>query len=372
MAVVAFERRLTGAARNPIKMCGYHAGEFVAYVVRVEVGMSRSGSTRVVAMALLVAAPLAGCASTTETSSAPHWTPDIPPLGVGDPAPAFEVDHWIREPHAMPFDGESIYIIEFWATWCGSCIAGFPELADLQAEYADQGVVVIAATNADDWGCTLESATAMAMDPQRRMEFGVAFMDDQEAYRAWAGASGHRGIPTAMVVDRSGRMAHVGYERRKRAVVEAILAGTFDMERAAERHEMIMITRAAVDRYEELLEGGDPGASAFAWRAIEGPTWQVCSGPTAIAELALGFTPEGMEPDLELALACARRGYALRTDETDLWYDGTLAEAEFRAGNIERAIEVVERALCQETAFGADALREKLAGYREAAAARDG
>lgn len=330
--------------------------------------MPRSGSTRVSAMGLLAVAFLAGCASTTETSSAPHWTPDIPPLGVGDPAPAFEVDHWIREPHAMPFDGESIYVIEFWATWCGSCIAGFPGLAELQAEHADEGVVVIAATNADDWGCTLESATAMAMDPQRRMDFGVAFLDDKRLYNAWAGAAGHHTIPKALVVDRSGRLAYVGYERPAHEVVEALLAGTFDMEAAAERHEKVMITSAAIERYEALLEAGDPSASAFAWAALEGPTGEVSSGPMAIAELALDFTPDGKEPDLELALAAARRGYTLRTDETDLWYDGTLAEAEFRAGNVERAIEVIELALRQEDAAGARALREKLAAYRRAAA----
>ena len=328
-------------------------------------------STRRALLGLVGLLALPGCASTTEPAHQPgpaaEWTPDIPPLGVGDPAPAFEVDHWIREPHAMPFDGESIYVIEFWATWCASCIAGFPELADLQAEYANQGVVVIAATNADDWGCTLETATAMAMDPDRRMAFGVAFLDDERLYRAWAAAAGHRGIPTALVVDRSGRLAYVGYERPAREAVEEILAGTFDMEPAAERHENVMITHATVKRYGALLEGGDPGASAFAWRALEGPTGEVSSGPTAIAEMALFFTPEGQEPDLALALAAARLGYALRRDRSDLWYDQTLAEAEFRAGNVQRAIEVCELGLQRQGALGLDALRERLAGYRRAA-----
>lgn len=344
--------------------------------------MFRSGSTRWSARraacggaglaSVLAAAIVPGCASppgrAPAADRADAWSPEIPPLGVGDRAPAFEADHWIREPHARPFEGGSIYVVEFWATWCVACINGFPELADLQAEYADKGVVVIAATNADDRGCTLESATAMALDPDRRMDFGVAFMDDPGVYRAWARAAGHRGIPTALVVDRSGRLAHVGYERPPRAVVEELLAGTFDMEAAAERHERVMITRATVKRYEELLEGGDPGASAFAWRALEGPTGRISSGPTAIAELALFFTPKGTEPDLELALAGARLGYELRTDPTDLWYDQTLAEAEFRAGNVQRAIEVCEWALDQEGTLGADALRERLAGYRQAAA----
>ncbi|NRA58626.1 MAG: redoxin family protein [Phycisphaerales bacterium] len=323
-------------------------------------------------VAICAVATLPGCASTNEPRATEGWSPDIPPLGVGDRAPAFPVDHWIRPPHAMPFDGESIYLVEFWATWCGSCIAGFPDLAELQAEYADRGLVVIAATNADDWGCTLESATAMAMDPARRMEFGVAFMDDNRVYRAWASDAGKRGIPTAAVVDASGRLAHVGYERSAREVVQAILAGTFDMDAAAERHHDVMVTRAVVNRYEDLLDSGDPDANAFARRWLDGAVWRVSGGPTAIAELVLFDTPEGKAPDLDLALACARRGYELREDPTDLWYDTTLAEAEFRAGNVGRAIEVAEAGLLQTGALGLDALRERLDGYRAAAESRGG
>ena len=36
-----------------------------------------------------------------------------------------------------------IYIVNFWATWCGPCLIEIPELMNIQLEYASKGVQVI-------------------------------------------------------------------------------------------------------------------------------------------------------------------------------------------------------------------------------------
>ena len=46
------------------------------------------------------------------------------------------------------FKGKVI-ILDFWATWCGPCIASMPHTDEIAAKYADQGVLVVASGTSD-------------------------------------------------------------------------------------------------------------------------------------------------------------------------------------------------------------------------------
>jgi len=37
-----------------------------------------------------------------------------------------------------------VVVVDFWATWCPSCMEAFPKFIDYQKKYADKGLVVIA------------------------------------------------------------------------------------------------------------------------------------------------------------------------------------------------------------------------------------
>src|SRR5262249_43056309 len=64
-------------------------------------------------------------------------------LKVGDPAPALKVSRWLQGKEVKKFEPGQVYVVEFWATWCGPCIAAMPHLAELQARYKGKGVTVI-------------------------------------------------------------------------------------------------------------------------------------------------------------------------------------------------------------------------------------
>src|SRR4051794_18757941 len=70
-------------------------------------------------------------------------------LSVGDAAPPLAVTKWVAGAPVAKFEPGKVYVVEFWATWCGPCIAAMPHLAGLQADYKDQGLVVLGVTSKD-------------------------------------------------------------------------------------------------------------------------------------------------------------------------------------------------------------------------------
>ena len=51
-----------------------------------------------------------------------------------------------------------VVLLEFWASWCGSCWRSFPLLTRLQSRYQDQGLVILAVTVDEDVAVAREFA----------------------------------------------------------------------------------------------------------------------------------------------------------------------------------------------------------------------
>src|SRR5436305_5946962 len=80
-------------------------------------------------------------------------------LKVGDPAPKLKADKWLQGNEVKEFAKDKVYVVEFWATWCGPCIAIMPHVAEMQAEYKDKGVTFIG-YSAKDPNNDMEKVTA--------------------------------------------------------------------------------------------------------------------------------------------------------------------------------------------------------------------
>ncbi len=66
---------------------------------------------------------------------------------IGQPAPAIDPMEWVNgEPETLESLKGKVVLLDFWAVWCGPCIATFPHLKHLDAEYGSKGLTIIGVT----------------------------------------------------------------------------------------------------------------------------------------------------------------------------------------------------------------------------------
>ena len=168
--------------------------------------MTRFSST----LLLLVSLCLLGCsrefAELSETSSSD------PALGIGDTAPLLNIGQWVNgEPQTSGFAG-NVHVVEFWATWCGPCLASMPHMSQLQEQYGD-AVTFIGVTN-EDYG-TIEAFLASESPDGRSWGDAISYrlaIDNNGATNvAYMKAANQNGIPTAFIVGRDGKIKWIGH-----------------------------------------------------------------------------------------------------------------------------------------------------------------
>jgi thiol-disulfide isomerase/thioredoxin len=153
-------------------------------------------------------------------------------LKVGDPAPPLSVSNWLHGAEVKQFEPGHVYVVEFWATWCGPCVAIMPHMGDLQDEYRDKGVTFIGfASEAND-----KEAKVNAFVAKRGAKLGYtfAFGNGTETHNAYMKASGQQGIPCSFVVGKQGKIAYIGHPLFLDIVLPKVLDGTWDPKAGAE------------------------------------------------------------------------------------------------------------------------------------------
>ena len=127
---------------------------------------------------------------------------------LGMPAPALNVAEWVKG-KAVNFNegkGKTIYVVEFWATWCPPCRASIPHLTELQKKFKDKGVTIIGVSDE-----TVSTVKPFVIKMGAKMEYTVAVDKDQKTSAAYMGAFGVGGIPHAFVVDKTGAIVWHGH-----------------------------------------------------------------------------------------------------------------------------------------------------------------
>jgi len=108
--------------------------------------------------------------------------------------------------------GKPAYV-DFWASWCGPCRKSFPWMEEMQSQFKDQGLQVIA-INLD----TTREAAKSFLD-EVPAKFTVAYDPEGKS----ADAFGVKVMPTSYLIDREGRIqrVHHGFLNKDKAELEA-------------------------------------------------------------------------------------------------------------------------------------------------------
>ncbi len=126
---------------------------------------------------------------------------------LGDKAPELNVDFVKGDPVVIEDSaGKHVFVVEFWATWCGPCRYTAPHLSELQAKYRDQGLLVLGIS---DEGRDVVDPYLEKMGDQ--ITYPIALDRARiTASRYFEGFGREETLPTAYVVDGNGRVVWIG------------------------------------------------------------------------------------------------------------------------------------------------------------------
>jgi uncharacterized protein (TIGR03435 family) len=160
---------------------------------------------------------------------------------IGDVAPFSRATELLEAPLGTKLDANSlrgkVVILEFWASWCGPCIAAIPHLNELAEQCRDKPVQFVAITAEPE-------ATVKAFIQKRPIKAWVAVDTDNGMNKAY----GVEGIPHTVILDKGGRIAAVIHPTLLTSqVIEDLLAGkkvSLTQQSGGEtRHEQVSQTR---------------------------------------------------------------------------------------------------------------------------------
>ncbi|MEW4570737.1 redoxin family protein [Tautonia sp. JC769] len=143
---------------------------------------------------------------------------------IGKDAAPLSVEAWVNgEPLSDSDLKGKVVLLDFWAVWCGPCIATFPHLIEWNEKYGDKGLVIIGLTNYYEFGWDDESGRAVPKpgttpEQERAMleKFAASYdlthrfaIQDGDAMTEFYQVSG---IPQVVLIDQEGkvRMVRVG------------------------------------------------------------------------------------------------------------------------------------------------------------------
>jgi cytochrome c biogenesis protein CcmG/thiol:disulfide interchange protein DsbE len=131
---------------------------------------------------------------------------------ISKPAPSFTLPDLNGNKVSLSDFKGKVVILDFWATWCPPCVKEIPHFIELYNEYKNQGLTIVG-ISVDRQGVGI----VKAFNKKYKINYPILMADSQVAH-----AYGNiRSIPTAFVIDPSGKIRYMYIGYRDKAVFEA-------------------------------------------------------------------------------------------------------------------------------------------------------
>jgi thiol-disulfide isomerase/thioredoxin len=287
------------------------------------------------------------------------------------------------------FEKGRIYVVEFWATWCPPCRETIPHLTQLAKKFQGKAIFAGISISEQPVGNTptgyYATVKKFVADEGAKMDYHVA-VDGPKGTMAqnWMQAAGEDGIPTAFIVDKSGKIAWIGYPTSLEDPLNKIIAGKYDAKAALATRQKEQSLQAntpeklleplgnalnqsdwptavkesdkvlgahpelhdqvAPAKMYALLKSNEPEAYVYAKAEMTGASKANADLLNTMAQMVLIEVNGPKTPDLGLAQSLAQQAVDLTKSKQPEYLD-TLAKAQYRNGSADKAIATEQQAI---------------------------
>ena len=137
-----------------------------------------------------------------DSKPAASKSPSVASMSPGSVPPEIQAADWLNTNSPVSLEslkGQTV-LVEFWATWCGPCIAGIPHLNEMQKKYGDKGFRILSLTAEDR-----ETVEAFQKARKEPIEYTVGLnSESSDEY-------GVNGIPAAFLIGTDGKLLWNGH-----------------------------------------------------------------------------------------------------------------------------------------------------------------